>query len=355
MPDDPAAEPGPDPLPLALAANAARIAEDLSRARAARDAAGVVLLEALLAADGGVAVYRPERHHYAVVLGDVRSAAHLALLVPGVGDQETLVADWIPWGRALLDAAAPGSAVVVWKAYDNPPGFPHMDALAATVDARATEGAEELVRFGDWLGVGPGQRLTVVAHSYGTVVAGEALSGGGLRCSDLVVLGSPGMLVDGRRQLHMAEWHCFAEQAPEDVVAALGAFGTDPASPLFGAVRMATNRPGRPEVSEHSRYFAPGSMALENVADVVTGRYERIRVQRPTLVDVVGSLVTLALRAPFLPVSAWADRYDGPGATSLQAADHLGNVVAAEAGNLVRLALGRVFPGSGTGHRPPLQ
>ena len=86
--------------------------------------------------------------------------------------------------------------------------------------------------------------------------------------TDVVVAGSPGMTVDGLRQLHLEQSHFFSEQAPGDAIAELGVFGAAPASPKFGGTRMSTNAPDHPPVAAHSRYFEPGSAALENMADV---------------------------------------------------------------------------------------
>ena len=44
---------------------------------------------------------------------------------------------------------------------------------------------------------------------------------------------------------------------------------------------MSTNAPDHPTVEAHSSYFEPGSEALENMADVVTGQYSDDRAAPP--------------------------------------------------------------------------
>ena len=60
-----------------------------------------------------------------MLFGDLETAEHVAVFVPGVGDGTNLCDDWIPEARNLFEAA-PSTAVVLWKGYDNP-----ADILAA--------------------------------------------------------------------------------------------------------------------------------------------------------------------------------------------------------------------------------
>jgi hypothetical protein len=335
----------PDAVLAAIRANRVTALADLTAARLAGDQPRVALLEALLGASG-VVLYEPGTAHYSVAYGDVRPARHVALFIPGMGDDANLVADWIPWAERLHRSAG-GAAVVLWKGYDNPPGFPHLDALSGALADRAVQGAARLLEFTDILAVREDQTFTIVAHSYGSLVAGEALArgGGALRVTDLVVLGSPGMGVERLSQLHLEPRHCFAEQAPEDVVAELGLFGTAPSSPLFGAVRMATNAEGAPVVAAHSSYFTSGSAALANIADVVTGQYRRVRREPASVGELVGAAVTLALKLPLLPLVYVEDRYRGPGARLVELGDSLANLAAAEAGRLVAVGIERAAAG----------
>ena len=242
------------------------------RATEDADEEPITLLETLLSCGADILVYRPQLQHYALLFGELEAAEHVAVLVPGVGDGSNLCADWIPDAVNLYEASA-ATAVVLWKGYDNP-----ADVLAAAAgsiectDNLATA-AHDLTEFIASLSLEPQQTLTVIAHSFGSIVTGAALADAGLVVTDVVVAGSPGMTVDDLRQLHLQQAHFFAEQAPGDAIAELGVFGAAPASPKFGGTRRSTNVPDHPPVVAHSRDFEPGSEALENMADVVTGHY----------------------------------------------------------------------------------
>ena len=95
--------------------------------------------------------------------------------------------------------------------------------------------------------------MTVVARSFASIVTGAALADAGLEVTDVVVAGSPGMTLDGLRDLHLQQSHVFSEQAPEDAVAELGVFGAAPASPGFGGTRIRTLRRDRRMVRRVAR------------------------------------------------------------------------------------------------------
>jgi pimeloyl-ACP methyl ester carboxylesterase len=279
-------------------------------------------------------VYRPQLQHYALLLGDLGTAAHVTVVVPGVGDGTNLCEDWIPDARNLYEAST-STAVVLWKGYDNPADI--LAAAAGSIECNEdlTTAANDLTEFVASLSLDPGQSLTVVAHSFGSIVTGAALADAGLEVTDVVVAGSPGMTVDGLRDLHLQQSHFFSEQAPGDAVAELGVFGAAPASPGFGGTRMRTNAPDHPPVSAHSRYFEPGSAALENMVDVVTGRYGDIRRQPAAFPEIAGGLVAWALRMPAVPLLAAGRHYRGPGFRLLVNWCHLVDLGASETGNLV--------------------
>ena len=53
----------------------------------------------------------------------------------------------------------------------------------------------------------------------------------GLRCTDVVVAGSPGMTVDDLRELHLTRSHFFSEEAPGDAIAESASLGPRPPRP----------------------------------------------------------------------------------------------------------------------------
>jgi pimeloyl-ACP methyl ester carboxylesterase len=325
---------GKELLARRAASNLAAVKMDLAAASADGDVERVRLLETLISCGGDILLYRPQLQHYAVLFGDIESAQHVAVVVPGVGDGTNLCDDWIPDALNLFDAS-PSTAVVLWKGYDNPVDV--AAAAAGTIECNEDllTAGRDLTAFVDSLDLEPDQSLTIVAHSFGSTVTGAALADSGLEVTDVVVAGSPGMTVDELRQLHVEQSHFFSEQAPGDVIAELGIFGSTPSSPTFGGTRMDTDPEDQRHVSAHSSYFEPDSEALENIAHVVTGDYEEVIRHRPSFPEIAGGLVTWFLRIPAVPVRMAGRRYRGPGFRILTNWCQLVDVSASETGNLV--------------------
>jgi pimeloyl-ACP methyl ester carboxylesterase len=323
-----------DDLRRRAASNFEAVRMDLEVAHAEADLDRARLLDTLMASGGAILIYRPQLQHYALLFGDLDAASHIAVFVPGVGDGTNLCEDWIP-GALNLYEEAQSTAVVMWKGYDNP-----VDILAAVegtieCDEHLMTAGSDLVAFVESLDLTPEQTLTIVAHSFGSIVTGTALADFDLKVTDVVVAGSPGMTVDELRQLHVTDMHFFSEQAPGDAIAELGVFGASPASPEFGGTRMEVNAPDHPEVAAHSHYFDKGSEALENIADVVTGHYDDVRRHHSSLAEVVGGIVTWALQLPVVPVRVASRRYRGPGFRLITNACRVVDFGASQTGNLV--------------------
>ena len=326
--------PGNDQLLRRAASNLIAVKMDLAAAEAEGDTERVRLLRTLLSCGGDILLYRPQLQHYAVFFGDLQTAAHVAVMVPGVGDGTNLCDDWIPEARNLYGAAE-STAVVLWKGYDNPADILSAAAGSIECDEDLVTAAGDLTAFVASLPLRPDQSLTLVAHSFGSIVVGAALADCGLQCTDVVVAGSPGMTVDELRDLHIEQSHFFSEQAPGDAIAELGVFGSAPTSPTFGGTRMSTNAPDHPTVAAHSGYFEPGSEALENMVDVVTGEYDEVVRHRSALPEIAGGLVAWLLRLPAVPVRMAGRRYRGPGFRLLTNWCRLVDLGASETGNLV--------------------
>jgi len=194
---------------------------------------------------------------------DPDTADHVAVVVPGMlstlanHERELRVkGEDLAAGAA---AAAPGrrTSVVAWLGYDAP------GVLDAPLDDDARAGAPALVALVDGLRATGAVDVTVVGHSYGSVVTGAALLAG-LDADRVVVTGSPGMLVDHADDLGPTP--VYALRAPLDVVSWTEAFGRDPSDPRFGATRLEADGAG------HFGYLAPGTAAAAAVAAVVTDR-----------------------------------------------------------------------------------
>jgi pimeloyl-ACP methyl ester carboxylesterase len=221
------------------------------------------------------------------VFGDLGRADRIAVLVPGVstrGDNFSTglgdVRDRAPavQARALYDAArvaAPRQhvAMIAWLGYDAPQGV----GRSAAREELARAGASSLSRFTrDLATMRPNADVTLIGHSYGSVVAGLAAASVPSQVKDVVAVGSPGM-----GALHVSDLHTsarvWAGQAAKDwidwinfvpPVQVWGAgHGPMPTTPGFGAKVFGTNG-----VVDHDHYMAPGTQSLSNIVDIVLGR-----------------------------------------------------------------------------------
>jgi len=210
--------------------------------------------------------------------GDVRHARDIAVIVPGVGWSGPLLRDERGAGRrhpavqarsllAEMERLAPKTpaAVVVWLDYDPPAGI---DADAVLSD-RAVEGAPRLATF---VGSLPrSARVSMVCHSYGSVVCGRAAPR--LRVASLVVVGSPGMDVWTRAALHTAAtvWAGIAPDDPIGVVPHTRVDGlghaADPTAPAFGARSLPVGG-----AHGHNGYLVAGTASLRAIAQIASGR-----------------------------------------------------------------------------------
>jgi pimeloyl-ACP methyl ester carboxylesterase len=217
------------------------------------------------------------------VIGDLRAADRIAILVPGVANRAENfntgvgnVAGRAPavQARDLYDAAhaaAPGQhlAVIAWLGYDAPQGV----GRDAVREELARAGAHALDRFAKGLAsLRPSSSVTVIGHSYGSVVAGLAAADLPPQVKDFVVVGSPGMGVSRAADLHTsaAVW---AGQSAQDWMGWLPAFqllgaghGTMPTTPGFGDRVFGTHG-----VTDHDQYLAPGTQSLSNIVKIVLG------------------------------------------------------------------------------------
>ncbi|MEV0587640.1 alpha/beta hydrolase [Nonomuraea sp. NPDC050310] len=199
------------------------------------------------------------------VYGELETATRIAVIVPG---SDTRVATFEqathrPGGaaRALLTEAgalSPGVrlAVVAWLGYDSPATF-STDVLT---DTAARRGGTALRTYLRSL---PQVPITLVCHSYGSVVCAQGAPGA--RVDELAVIGSPGLgdppgalprLWAGRGT---NDWVRFV---PGVRLGPLG-FGTDP---------MHTGHVFETGPGGHSDYFKPGTPSLRNLALITLGR-----------------------------------------------------------------------------------
>lgn len=228
------------------------------------------------------------------VFGDLETAGNISVVVPGMGNDldgyDAGLREDVAQLHEVVAGLEPASATVAWLGYDTPDG-PDAALRGAAVDA-----APALHQFLEGIDPLAVRHTTVIAHSYGSVVAGIAAETG-LSADDLVVVGSPGTSLDTAAAARLRPGgRVWVALANDDPVAAainpselppwwLPAFlgpiwfaadmsngpealwhGVNPAGRDFGALRISTG-----ESSGHSDYF--GAATLDNLARIVVGRY----------------------------------------------------------------------------------
>lgn len=158
---------------------------------------------------------------------------------------------------------------------------------------RAQQGAATLVPFiGGLRAVNThGADVTVMGHSYGSLVTGMAAEDG-MEADRIVLVGSPGTNAKDAEELGVASTDVYVARVPDDPIRhvfrsgeernyLLGGpvgvvagkvvrydpdvHGPDPSLPAFGATPL----PYDDKSHGHSGYYAEGSLALENHAHVM--------------------------------------------------------------------------------------
>lgn len=239
----------------------------------------------------------------ALAHGDPDAAAHVAVLVPGLGADADAVVEEADDAWHLFAAArattADTVATVAWIGYDAPSAWASgdLDAWRVADEGLARAGGAELARDLDGLLVARADdpHLTVVGHSYGSTTVAQAAAGPGLPADDLVLLGSPGAGPAGHAEDLGVEDRVWVGSASSDPVTRLGdegwlggvgTLGEDPAGEAFGARRFraedAAREVGLPwSPDQHSGYLEPGGESLAAVALVVGGRPDDVVAAAP--------------------------------------------------------------------------
>ena len=204
------------------------------------------------------------------VFGDLAHARRIAVLVPGAGTDIDHYRRLHDGGAALHEELGDRSAVVAWLGYRTPATV----SPAAVTSARAGRAAPGLREFvGELRGLRPEAGISLLCHSYGSVICARAAHG--LRVTDIVLFGSPGTGYPNAAGLRTTAT-VWAGRGGDDWIAdvphvrlrlpfaAIG-FGTDPVSPAFGARLFAAGDGG------HGDYLNPGSSSLRNIARIAAG------------------------------------------------------------------------------------
>ncbi|MDJ0393547.1 alpha/beta hydrolase [Rhodococcus sp. G-MC3] len=224
----------------------------------------------------------------AIAVGDVHTATHVAVFVPGLdsdvaGDMRRYDQDMDGLENTVEHALPSGETVacVTWMNYQAPHlGWSLLDPRTTVMSPMAAAlGSPRLTSFLDGLDASRSQdpHLTLLGHSYGSLTAALASKGvDSTGVDEMVALGSPGLGVDRIDTLSVPPEHVFVGESRGDVIADLGIFGGDP-SEKAGVVPLATRSDTALAPSHgHSEYLTDGTVTQKNVALVVAGRSAEI-------------------------------------------------------------------------------
>jgi hypothetical protein len=200
----------------------------------------------------------------AVVVGDLDTATNVGVVVPGITNRIDNFES--TWDRARnIQDRNPASATIAWLGYDTP------EFADAVLTDNAERGSAALHRFVDGLRRPPDSQVTVIAHSYGTLVTAFALQRG-MRPEQVILMGSPGLGpdIDSAANLGLPDGYpIYAMRAPADFVSLSASHGSDPAE-LPGVIRLDTDWSGREDVVGHPDYTRPHTQSLLNILRAFT-------------------------------------------------------------------------------------
>ncbi|MFK4145673.1 alpha/beta hydrolase [Streptomyces sp. NPDC004065] len=214
------------------------------------------------------------------VLGDLAHADRVAVLVPGSDTSLDTYGRFRQGALSLsreLSRQAPAmtrTAVVAWLGYETP-GTVSSTVLTTGRAEQAAPGLRRLIHgLRDVLGRAP--HITLVCHSYGSVVCGRAAAG--LDVDDIALIGSPGTGADSVAELRTparvwaargaGDWVAHVPHVRADLLGTTLGLGADPMDPAFGARVFDAGRGG------HSAYLTPGSPSLAHLGRIVLGTAE---------------------------------------------------------------------------------
>lgn len=247
----------------------------------------------------------------AISIGDLDRADHLALQVPGLGNDLSDAGGLLDRMSDLHEASTSADdqsgtvAALTWVGYDAPDNLPPdgLDWLGVVSPELAQDGGEFLSQdLEDLLGSrSDDPHVSVIGHSYGSTTVAQAAAGAGLPGADETVLvGSPGpgpgitQASDlGQDPSHV--WVGNDSLDPVSLTADNGAWsfgdplgvyghGADVAGEDFGGIRFGAESPhlgNTPSLGHHQNYFTPGSESLANIAEIVVGDHDDVHVSAP--------------------------------------------------------------------------
>ena len=219
------------------------------------------------------------------VVGDLATAKRIAIVIPGAGNTLTNFdsvkgpggGSHAVYQEAEMLGGGSQLAVIGWLGYDPPAA----DSIHVTTEGHADAGAHDLETFLTQLKQVTDAPVSLLCHSYGSVVCGAAAKD--VSVTDIAVFGSPGMGVGSVSDLDTSARVWAGRGATDGIsnvpyvrVDLLGVdlgFGDDPTDPAFGARIFDAGQGG------HSDYLRLGDPALKNLTLIALGRTGQVQLK----------------------------------------------------------------------------
>jgi hypothetical protein len=192
------------------------------------------------------------------------------------------------------------TAMIAWMDYDTPQSASPSDEIPpeAMWSGAAEDGAVTLNHFVDGLEAthqGESSDTTVIGHSYGTRLVGEAAQYSNTNIDQIVAVASPGLGVDHASELGIDEEDVWVTTAEGDAIKDAPGFihGTDPDEQGtvmtgfgddaerhdgYGANVFESEAMGDSGGQIHGGYWNEGNDARVNIAFIVTGQTENVEL-----------------------------------------------------------------------------
>jgi len=229
-----------------------------------------------------------------VAVGNPDTADNTAVYVPGtfstldnftdeggaLSRAEAMAYDAARWG------AGEETSVIAWLDYDAPQSASPTEELPpeAFWAGAAEEGAGTLNGFIDGLDAthhgGPSGSTTLVGHSYGTRVVGEAAQDPNTGVDQIIAVASPGLGVEDVNGLAIDSDEVWATTAEGDAIESVPDWEfthwTEPTNEKFGANVFESDAMGSSGSEIHGGYWREGNSARQNMAHIITGQDEEV-------------------------------------------------------------------------------
>lgn len=240
-----------------------------------------------------------------MALGNPDTADHVGIFVPGMTSNITGAEGLINQAQVIKTASdqqdpTGSNSSILWLGYDAPPGV-----VTAAFESRAEKAGPALDLFIDGINAthGGDADVTVIGHSYGSVVTGVADRDFKLNADKMFFIGSPGVGVDSAAELSVGAQNVYASTASNDIIRRTPSpgemgriglsvlfpqlapvllpealnpqneamrFGPSPSSTQFGGNVVPTVPGAGSERNAHSSYFATDNPAMIGIGQVIT-------------------------------------------------------------------------------------